>query len=118
LDPKDELLGRKDYVLDRMAKEGYLTPEKTEAVKKEELKFAEIKQTIKAPHFVFYVEEYLFEKYGKNFLEEEGFKVYTTLDWELQQAAEKAVAEGAERNKGYRAYNASLVALTQKPEKF
>ncbi len=111
---EDELLGRKDYVLDRMAKEGYLTPEETKVVKKEELKFAEIKQTIKAPHFIFYVEEYLFEKYGKNFLEEEGFKIYTTLDWELQQAAEKAVAEGAERNKGYRAYNASLVATDPK----
>jgi len=111
---RDELLGRKDYVLDRMVKEGYLTPEQAETAKEEELKFAEIKQTIKAPHFVLYVEEYLFEKYGKNFLEEEGFKVYTTLDWELQKAAEKAIEERIERNKGYKAYNASLVAIDPK----
>lgn len=111
---RDELLGRKDYVLDRMVKEGYLTPEQAETAKEEELKFAEIKQTIKAPHFVLYVEEYLFEKYGKNFLEEEGFKVYTTLDWELQEAAEKAIEERTERNKGYKAYNASLVAIDPK----
>lgn len=111
---KDELLRRKDYVLDRMVKEGYLTSEQAETAKKEELKFAEIKQTIKAPHFVLYIEEYLFENYGKNFLEEEGFRVYTTLDWEFQQAAEKAVEEGVERNKGKRAYNASLVAIDPK----
>jgi len=111
---KDELLGRKDYVLDRMMKEDYLTPEQAETAKEEELKFAEIKQTIKAPHFVFYVEEYLFGKYGKNFLEEEGFKVYTTLDWELQEAAEKAIEERIKRNKGYKAHNVSLVAIDPK----
>ncbi len=110
----DELLGRKDYVLDRMVKEDYLTPEEAEAAKKEELKFAEIKQTIKAPHFVLYVEEYLFREYGKDFLEQGGYRVYTTLDWEFQQAAEKAVEEGVGINKGKRAYNAALVAIDPK----
>jgi len=111
---KDELLARKDYVLDRIYQEHYITKEESEAAKKEELKFTEVLQSIKAPHFVFYVEEYLFEKYGKNFLEEGGFKVYTTLDWELQEAAEKAIEEGVERNKGYGAHNASLVATNPK----
>jgi len=110
----DELLGRKDYVLDRMTKEGYLTPEKAETIKKEELKFAEIKQTIKAPHFVLYVQEYLFREYGRDFLERGGYRVYTTLDWEFQQAAEKAVREGIEINKRKRAYNAALVAIDPK----
>ncbi len=110
----DELLGRKDYVLDRMAKESYLTIEEAEAAKKEELKFAEIKQTIKAPHFVLYVEKYLFREYGKDFLEQGGYRVYTTLNWEFQQAAETAVEEGVEINKGKLAYNAALVAIDPK----
>ncbi|GAI03056.1 unnamed protein product, partial [marine sediment metagenome] len=104
----------KDYVLNRMAQEGYLTQEQAEQAKKQELEFAKVSQTIKAPHFVLYVEEYLFGKYGKNFLEQRGFKVYTTLDWELQEAAEIAVEEGVEKNKGYKAYNASLVAINPK----
>jgi len=110
----DELLGRKDYVLDRMAQEGYITQEQADEAKQVELEFAKVSQTIKAPHFVLYVEEYLFENYGKNFLEEEGFRVYTTLDWELQQAAEKAIEENVERLKGYDAHNAALVAIDPK----
>ena len=111
---KDELSARKDYVLNRMAQENYITRDQAETAKKEELKFADVLQPIKAPHFVFYVEEYLFENYGKNFLEEEGLKVYTTLDWHFQEAAEKAVAEGAKRNRAYGGYNASLTAIDPK----
>jgi len=110
----DELLGRKDYVLDRMAQEKYITQEQDDEAKQVELEFAKVSQTIKAPHFVLYIQEYLFETYGKNFLEEGGYKVYTTLDWELQQAAEKAVSEGVERNKAYKAYNAALAAIDPK----
>jgi len=110
----DELLGRKDYVLDRMAQEGYITQEQADEAKQVELEFAKVAQTIKAPHFVFYVEEYLFENYGKNFLEEEGFRVYTTLDWKLQEAAEEAIEKSIERIKGYNAHNAALVAIDPK----
>ena len=110
----DELLGRKDYVLNRKAQEEYITQEQADEAKQIELEFAKVSQPIKAPHFVLYIQEYLFEKYGKNFLEEGGFRVYTTLDWELQEAAEKAVTEGAERNKGYKVHNAALVAIDPK----
>ncbi|MBU2545313.1 PBP1A family penicillin-binding protein [Patescibacteria group bacterium] len=107
----DELYGRKDYVIDRMAQENFITEEQAEEAKRQELIFAKVSQTIKAPHFVLHIQEYLFETYGKNFLEERGYRVYTTLDWELQKAAEKAIEEGAERNKKYKAYNAALVAI-------
>jgi len=110
----EELLGRKDYVLNRMAQEGYITQEQADEAKQVELEFAKVSQTIKAPHFVLYIQEYLFEKYGKNFLEEGGYRVYTTLDWELQETAEKAITEGVERNKAYKAHNAALVAINPK----
>jgi membrane peptidoglycan carboxypeptidase len=111
---KDELLKRKDYVLTRMAQEHYLEPEIAEATQKEELNFSPSLQSIKAPHFVFYVEDYLFEKYGKDALEKNGFKIYTTLDWEMQEKAEKIVAEGVKQNRYSNAYNASLVAIDPK----
>jgi len=107
----DNLLGRKDYVINRMAQEGYITQEEAEEAKQQELEFAKFSQTIKAPHFVLDVQEYLFETYGKNFLEKKGYKVYTTLDWELQQAAEKAIEKNIERINNYKAHNASLVAI-------
>ena len=110
----NDLLIRKDYVIDRMLQEKYITKEQAEQAKKEKLKFSETSQTIKAPHFVLYIEEYLFEKYGRNFLEQEGFRVYTTLDWDLQQIAEEAVQNNIERIHRYNAYNVSLAALNPK----
>ncbi len=107
----DALYARKNYVLDRMAKEGYLSQIQADEAKKEVLKFADVGQSIKAPHFVLYIKKYLEEKYSDHFLKEKGLKVYTTLDWNLQQEAEKIVQEGAKANKNYNAHNASLVAL-------
>ncbi len=108
---KTELLARKDYVLDRMVKEQYLTSEKAEETKKEEIKFVEKPIQIKAPYFTLWIKQNLIDKYGEDFLRREGLKVYTTLDWDLQEKAEKIVAEGVEQNKIYNAYNAGLVAI-------
>jgi len=110
----DALLGRKDYVLDRMVQEKYITREEADEVKSQELVFSTASRTIKAPHFVLYVQQYLLERYGETLLREGGFKVYTTLDWELQQEAEKAVELGIERNKSYNAHNMALVSINPK----
>lgn len=111
---KAELFARKDYILDLMAKEGFLTSEESEKAKREEIKFAENESSIPAPHFTLWVKSQLEEIYGRRFLEEKGLKVYTSLDWELQKLAEGIVSEGAKRNKIYNAYNASLVAVDPK----
>jgi membrane peptidoglycan carboxypeptidase len=78
------------------------------------LNIAKAKYQIKAPHFVMYVKDYLVQKYGEDFLKEKGLKVYTSLDWELQELAEKIVKEGAEKNRVYNAHNAALVAINPK----
>jgi penicillin-binding protein 1C len=109
---QNELLKRKDWVLDRMAELGFVQRDEAEVAKKERLVFSSIKQNIRAPHFVFFVREYLNEKYGEEFVENGGLKVTTTLDWELQEKAEKIIKEGAEQNeKLVKAYNASLVSI-------
>ena len=108
---KAELLVRKDYVLDRMVKEQYLTTEKAEEAKREEIEFIEKPIQIKAPYFTLWVKQNLIDEYGEDFLRREGLKVHTTLDWELQEKAERIVAEGVEQNKIYNAYNAGLVAI-------
>jgi membrane peptidoglycan carboxypeptidase len=100
-----------------MAKLGYITQEEADAAKEADI-FSRLKppsENISAPHFVMYVKEYLEGKYGKEKVEQGGLKVYTTLDWDKQQAAEAAVREGAEINaKKYRANNAALVAMDPK----
>ena len=109
---KDELTKRKNWVIERMVDAGFITPNEGEEAKKQELVFAPPSETIHAPHFVMYVREYLNEKYGEEFVERGGLKVITTLDWELQQEAERVVREGAERNEGLvQAANAALVSI-------
>jgi len=110
---KADLLARKDYVLDRMVEEKYITRDQADAAKKEEIVFVSDSQP-KASHFILYVKKYLEDKYGEDFLRQEGLKVYTTLDWDLQQEAEKDVTEGAKLNKTYNANNAALVAIDPK----
>lgn len=110
----NELLARKNYLLDLMTKDGYLTKEKIGRAKKEEINFVNVQNPIKAPHFVMRARDYLIEKYGEETLKRKGFRVYTTLDWELQKLAEGVVKEGAERNRKYGVYNSALVAISPK----
>lgn len=111
---KEELLKRKDYVLEEMEKEGYITEREREEAKKVEIVFKENKTKILAPHFTLWVKKILEEKYGERYLKEEGLKIYTTLDWELQRMAEEIVLEGKKKNEKFGAFNASLVALDPK----
>ncbi len=108
---KEDLLKRKNYVLKRMAQEHVITEEEKEGYQEEELVFSEISQSVKAPHFVFYVLNELSEKYGKEYLEREGLKIYTSLDWELHQKAQKSVEEGIKNNAWANAHNGALVAI-------
>lgn len=108
----EDLKTRQEYILDRMQQFGYITEEELSQAKKEEIRFAPASFGIKAPHFVMYIREYLEDKYGKDYIEKSGLKVYTTLDWDFQQIAEQAVLEQVNKNiKNYNANNAALVAI-------
>ncbi len=111
---KELLLARKDYVLDNMAKQGYISQEQAQETKNKEIEFAPKIVEIKAPHFTLYVKSQLEKTYGEEFLKENGLKVYTSLDWELQQTAEQAVESRMEINKNNGCHNASLVAINPK----
>lgn len=112
---RDELLKRRDWILERMTETGFIKREEAAQAKKEKLNLAPPRASIRAPHFVMYIKEYLIDKYGEDFVEQGGLKVITTLDWKLQEEAEKIVKEGAENNeKLVQAANASLVALNPK----
>ncbi len=110
---QDQLLQRKDYLLDRMFQERYLTEAEVEELKSQEIKFAPLEEInpVKAPHFVLEIKDYLINRYGENYLKREGLKIYTTLDWELQEKAEEVVKEWAKTNEYYNAHNATLVSI-------
>lgn len=106
---------RQEYILERMYNFGYINKQELEQAKDEELKFSPVVSGIKAPHFVMHIREYLEEKYGKEYMEKAGLKIYTTLDWDLQQIAEEVIAEGVALNiKNFNAHNAALVSIDPK----
>jgi penicillin-binding protein 1C len=107
-----DLLARQKLVLQKMYSLGKITEAQYNAALAEKLTFQpQSLEGIKAPHFVMAVEDYLVQKYGADEVNTGGLKVTTTLNWDLQQAAETAVTQGVARNTElYKATNASLVA--------
>lgn len=112
----EALSGRQTYALQQMARLGYITDEQAEeAINADTLgKIVAQKDIIAAPHFVMYIKDYLQEKYGDRAVEEGGYRVTTTLDWDKQMIAEEAVRAGAEKNARYKAKNAALIAIDPK----
>ncbi|MDO8493301.1 MAG: PBP1A family penicillin-binding protein [bacterium] len=114
---KTSLDARKNSILDKMVGLKFITKEESDLAKKEIVVFLPREDTggIKAPHFVEYVRAYLEEKYGQESVETSGFRVITTLDWDLEQKAEQIVKKYAEQNETkFNAKNAGMVAIDPK----
>lgn len=113
---KSGLENRKNLVLKNMLEQGYLSEDQYDQAKSEKVIFKPLSEgSGKALHFVEYIRQYLESKYGADVVENQGLKVITTLDWDMQQVAEKTIRENALKNeKDYNASNSSLVAIDPK----
>lgn len=108
----DELMARKDFILQRMLELNFISKEQYDAAIKEKLAFGSGGTAISAPHFVIMVKEYIEKRYGADSARSGGFKIITTLDADLQKKAEELVKKYAAINKErYNAENAALVAV-------
>lgn len=107
----DALEGRKEWILGQMLENEYISEEEHDEALEEEVTFKEPDEGIIAAHFVIYVRELLEENYSEELIKEGGFEIITTLDMDMQRAAERIVPEGVEANKKYNATNAALVAV-------
>lgn len=110
---REELLERSHFILSRMHRLNFITEEEFKTALAEEVNFAEENtKGILAPHFVIYLREQLFKLYGQERVQNGGLKVVSTLDWTMQQNAEKIVKDFLDKNgKALRASNAALIAL-------
>lgn len=88
----EQAKNRQKDVLRRMYEDGYITKLQQEQAENEVLKFALSRTDIEAPHFVFYVRDLLYQKYGEDMVETGGLRVTTTLDLELHNAAQASVS--------------------------
>jgi penicillin-binding protein 1A len=111
----DAALRRRNYALERMADEGYLSRADADAAIQKPIVTrgdpAQIPTT--APYFLEEVRKYLEARYGAKALYESGLTVRTALDLRLQEAANHAVDRGLRRvdkRRGFRKPKRNVVA--------
>lgn len=118
LNNSEALKNRRDFVLRRMYEEEYISEEEKNNAQAEPLEIKQRFHDIDAPHFVLYVKEQLVEIYGEALVETGGLNVITSLDWDMQQVADKVIMgdeeEGNETLTAADADNASLVSIDPK----
>ncbi|MDQ3089718.1 MAG: PBP1A family penicillin-binding protein [bacterium] len=114
---RDRLEARKNLVLSEMLENGFINKEEYDGALAEVVEFKPRVTTtgIKAPHFVFYVINELADIYGEESLEKGGMKVVTTLDYSIQEAAEKIGEKYGQINqKQFNADNNAIVVMDPK----
>ncbi len=106
---------RQEYILQRMEALGFITKKEREEAQYQTVVFSKPNIVIKAPHFVMHVVQLLEEKFGKGFLEKNGLKIITTLDFSLQQTAEDLIIKHFDRlHQEWKFDNIALVAIDPK----
>ncbi|MDQ6712548.1 MAG: transglycosylase domain-containing protein [Candidatus Dormibacteraeota bacterium] len=82
---------RQAEVLDAMVAQNMITPEQALAAAKEKLDFFYPTNQLQAPHFVDYVLQVLDKQFHVRPSDRKGYRVYTSLDLNLQHLAESVV---------------------------
>lgn len=85
---------RQEHVLARMEDAGFITPKERQAAVDERLVFRKPITDSPAPYFVEYIRQYLVGKYGEAAVYKGGMEIYTTLNLDMQRAADQAVRDG------------------------
>ena len=90
----ERALARRNLVLEGMVETGAISKDEAERAKATALKLAAPNvEASDAPYFVDLVKETLLSRYTEEQLNEDGLRIYSTLDPELQAAAAEAVDE-------------------------
>src|SRR6059036_43229 len=113
-DPIQNMVGakaRRALVLDAMVDNGYATESEAAAAKDEAIVVKPATTSLYAPHFTFRLREQLVQVLGEKAAYRGGYNVYSSLDWNMQQLAEKEVRDHVDGLKGNNVNNAALITL-------
>ncbi|MBM3778950.1 MAG: PBP1A family penicillin-binding protein [Acidimicrobiia bacterium] len=120
----DRALGRRNYVLDRMREEAFLSAEEAAGAKARPLVVADGPSTDLsiAPYFVEEIRKGLEQDFGAQAIYQAGLTVRTTLDADLQVIANAALDQGLrrldKRHRGYQRPARNLIDEGIRPEKW
>ena len=93
----ERAIERRNYVIERLVENGYITAEAGEKAKKEPLTIAQRgtgSHIVAAGYFAEDVRREIYDKYGEKRLYEGGLSIHTTLDPKMQTIAHKALTDG------------------------
>ncbi len=94
----DIAVERRDFVLSRMQELGYITPQEAQQARAEELNLAtRTGRVVNAPYFVDYIISELTPVFGEDRIFGGGLRIHTTLDLDMQKAAEEHLVNGLPR---------------------
>ncbi len=110
----DHAVKRRNLVINSMLEDGEITAQQATEARDQriQLEVAHDPDSL-APYFVEEIRRYLEGKYGSDQVHEGGLRVYTSLDMDLQRAANRAVFDGLatyERRHGWRGHLQNVLA--------
>ncbi len=105
---------RQVQVLNAMQDQGYITSLQKDAALSEKLVYSPIATSIKAPHFVMYVRDYLIQKYGIRTVEQGGLEVTTTLDLPTYEASLQMLKDGVDAQRNLNVGNGAVLITDPK----
>lgn len=88
---------RQEQVLLAMVEAGFITDNQAQKALSDKLDFENPETSIKAPHFVMYVRDYLIKKYGSRLVEQGGLEVTTSLDYQLYEKTNEILRQEVEK---------------------
>ncbi len=104
---------RTKEVLIRMMEDGKITPQQESDLEKQlpQVKFQKPSSQFIAPHFVLYIKQQLVDKFGEKAVNEEGLRVITTLDSDLQLKTQNIVGEELDKLKSLNVSNGAVLVI-------
>ena len=97
---------RRNHTIRRMAYLSFITKDEAKTAMDEEFHLGEVTNMLnRAPYFVEHIRQFLEERFGSRKLYRAGLKVYTTLDIDMQETAQKSIRENlriSDKRYGYR----------------
>lgn len=96
---------RQGYVLDRMHKLKKISKDEYQKALKEQTVYRIREDELKAGYFTEWVRQKVVEVVGEDSFKIDGYKIKTTLDWELQKVAEEQILRGikeVDKRQGYK----------------
>ncbi|MGQ9617585.1 MAG: penicillin-binding protein 1A [Candidatus Aminicenantia bacterium] len=118
LNPRNAVI-RRNYILDMMTEEGYIKKEEAEKAKKEPVLIQPLHGATE--EVIGYVMEeirkYVEQKFGTTNLYQNGLKIYTTIDINLQRIAQNALRDGLREIDKRRGWRGAKDNLSKKNDK-